>query len=66
MALSKSEIVQNAQQADRDPEALNRVLRNLTELHTLPNATSDANAAAAGVEVGGLYRNGSILRVRVS
>jgi hypothetical protein len=34
---------------------------------TLPvNATNDANAATAGVVVGGIYRNGSQLMVRVA
>ena len=33
---------------------------------SLPNAANDAAAASAGVEVGGFYRNGSVLMVRVS
>ena len=32
----------------------------------LVNAANDAAAAAAGVPVGGLYRNGSVLMVRVT
>jgi hypothetical protein len=31
-----------------------------------PNAANDAGAASAGVAVGGIYRNGSVLMVRVS
>jgi hypothetical protein len=31
----------------------------------LQNAANDGAAAAAGVKVGGLYRNGSVLMVRV-
>jgi hypothetical protein len=31
----------------------------------LQNAANDAAAAAAGVPVGGLYRNGSVLMIRV-
>lgn len=37
-----------------------------TRLAQLPNAANDAAAAALGVPVGGLYRNGSALHVRVS
>tara|TARA_R100001443_G_scaffold45209_1_gene58209 strand:- start:295 stop:519 length:225 start_codon:yes stop_codon:yes gene_type:complete len=33
---------------------------------TLVNAPTDADASTAGVPVGGLYRNGSILMIRVS
>lgn len=33
--------------------------------NNLVNAVNDAGAAAGGVEVGNLYRNGSILMVRV-
>lgn len=32
----------------------------------LPNAANDAAAAALGVEIGGNYRDGSILKVRVA
>lgn len=35
-------------------------------LATLPNAVDDAAAAAAGVAVGAMYRNGSVLCVRIS
>jgi hypothetical protein len=31
-----------------------------------PDAANDAAAAAAGVPVGGLYKNGSVLMVRVA
>lgn len=33
---------------------------------TLVNAVDDAAAATAGVPVGGLYRNGSVVMVRVA
>lgn len=33
---------------------------------TLVNAANDAAAAAAGVPIGGLYRNGSVVQVRVT
>lgn len=33
---------------------------------TLPNFADDAAAAAGGVKIGDLYRNGSALMVRVS
>ena len=39
-------------------------LSHVAGANTLPNATSDAAAAAAGVAVGGLYLNGSALNVR--
>jgi hypothetical protein len=39
---------------------------NNAQFDTLPtNATNDAAAATAGVVVGGVYRNGSVLMVRV-
>jgi hypothetical protein len=38
----------------------------LNQFDPLPvNATGDAAAATAGVPVGGIYRNGSVLQVRV-
>lgn len=36
------------------------------DLANLVDAADDTAAAALGVPVGGLYRNGSILKVRVS
>lgn len=33
---------------------------------TLPNYANDSAAATGGVPVGGLYRNGSVVQVRVS
>lgn len=38
------------------------------ELHlpSLVNALSDIDAAAAGVQLGGVYRNGNVLMVRIS
>ena len=39
---------------------------NISGLNTLPNYANDAAAAAGGVAVGAMYRNGSVLMVRVS
>ena len=36
------------------------------DLSGLPNFANDAAAATGGVPVGGMYRNGSVLMVRVS
>ena len=36
------------------------------DLAGLPNFSNDTAAAAGGVKVGGMYRNGSALMVRVS
>ncbi len=36
------------------------------DLSGLPNFANDTAAAAGGVKVGGMYRNGSVLMVRVS
>jgi hypothetical protein len=41
-------------------------LSRRTDLNNLPNAVNDAAAHSAGVAVGKLYRNGSILMIRVS
>lgn len=38
----------------------------LTNLDQLVNAANDAAAATAGVEVGHLYRNGSVLMARIT
>ncbi|MBE5272104.1 hypothetical protein [Stenotrophomonas sp. B2] len=38
----------------------------VASLATLPNAVDDAAAATAGVAVGAMYRNGSVLCVRIS
>lgn len=38
----------------------------IASLATLPNAVDDAAAAATGVAVGAMYRNGSVLCVRIS
>lgn len=35
-------------------------------LASLPNYANDAAAAAGGVEIGELYRNGSVVMVRVT
>ena len=39
---------------------------NISGLNTLPNYANDAAAASGGVAVGAMYRNGSVLMVRVS
>ena len=47
--------------------ALDAVVGTLaTGLNGLTNAANDAAAAAAGVPVGSLYRNGSVIQVRVA
>lgn len=49
----------------RQPLAISRATGHLTIM--LPtNAANDAAAAAAGVGIGGVYRNGSVLQVRVA
>lgn len=47
-------------------DAILRALNNYQIGTGLTNAANDAAAAAAGVAVGTIYRNGSILMVRVS
>ncbi len=42
-------------------QALDRMLRTVNI-----NAANDAAAAAAGVPVGSLYRNGSVVQIRVT
>lgn len=39
---------------------------NITGLAALGNYANDTAAAAGGVPIGGMYRNGSILMVRVA
>jgi hypothetical protein len=40
---------------------------NITlDLNTLVQATNDTEAATAGVVVGGLYRNGNFIQIRLS
>lgn len=45
---------------------LTQVFPQMINLTTLVNAANDSAAAALGVLVGQMYRNGSILMVRVS
>lgn len=45
---------------------LTKVTPELLNISLLVNAVNDAAAAAAGVSVGGMYRNGSVLMVRVA
>ena len=45
--------------------ALTKVTPQLLDISSLVNAINDA-AASAGVPVGGMYRNGSVLMVRVA
>jgi hypothetical protein len=47
-------------------EAIVTVAEHFSGLASLPNHANDAAAASGGVTVGGLYRNGSVLMVRVS
>lgn len=46
--------------------ALTKVTPQLLDISTLVNAVNDAAAASVGVPVGGMYRNGSVLMVRVA
>lgn len=46
--------------------ALTKVTPQLLDISSLVNAVDDAAAAAAGVPVGGMYRDGSVLMVRVA
>lgn len=46
--------------------SLTKVFPQMIDLSTLVNAVDDIAAAADGVAVGQMYRNGSILMVRVS
>jgi len=43
-----------------------RIAAWLATLAALPNAVDDTAAAGAGVAVGGLYRNGSVLMIRIT
>jgi hypothetical protein len=60
---------------DQPPQAWAAWLRGIAESLNLlaarannvpPDAANDAAAAAAGVAIGGLYRNGSVVMVRVA
>jgi hypothetical protein len=46
--------------------SLTKVFPQMIDLSTLVNASDDAAAALLGVAVGEMYRNGSILMVRVA
>jgi hypothetical protein len=39
---------------------------DLAGFNTLPNYANDAAAASGGVAIGGMYRNGSVIMVRVA
>ncbi len=41
-------------------------LKHVKDAHELPDRADDAAAAAAGVQVGHLYRTGSVLKVRIA
>ena len=43
-----------------------RTFTNAPSIATITNAASDAAAAAVGVPVGGMYRDGSVLKIRVT
>jgi hypothetical protein len=49
-------------------QALDQAVRRVAagDVGTLVNAATDAAAAAAGVEINSLYRNGSVVMVRVA
>lgn len=49
-----------------DGRADARIAAWLATLASLPNAVDDTAAAGAGVAVGGLYRNGSALMIRIA
>ena len=49
-----------------DGRADARITAWLATLASLPNAVDDTAAAGAGVAVGGLYRNGSVLMIRIT
>lgn len=52
---------------DREFEKIENALEaHLVDFSILTNAVNDAAAATAGVEIGKLYRNGSIVMVRVT
>lgn len=46
--------------------SLTKVFPQMINLTTLVNAIDDSAAAALGVTVGQMYRNGSVLMVRVA
>lgn len=46
--------------------AINYLLRMAVNWGALGNYVNDAAAAAGGVPIGGVYRNGSVLMVRVA
>ena len=46
--------------------ALTRITHKQLNLVGLINAVDDVAAASAGVPIGGMYRNGSVLMVRVA
>lgn len=46
--------------------SLTKVFPQLMDLSTLVNASDDAAAALLGVAVNEMYRNGSVLMVRVA
>lgn len=45
--------------------SLTKVFSQMLELTTLVDAANDAAAALLGVQIGQMYRNGSVLMVRV-
>lgn len=66
MALTKDQIIQHAAQAADNRRDLEAVLRFLTDLDSLPAHADDSAAESGGVPIGGLYRTGSTLKVRVA
>ena len=45
---------------------LTKVFPQMLDLTTLVNAVDDAAAAVLGIAIGQMYRNGSVLMVRVN
>jgi hypothetical protein len=46
--------------------ALDALVRGLPVIGPLPSAVNDAQAANAGVAIGGLYQSGGIVKIRIS
>lgn len=49
-----------------DPTLFVTTSAPVLKLSTIPNFANDAAAAAGGVQIGGIYRNGSVMMIRVT
>jgi hypothetical protein len=47
-------------------QVVNALVRNSVDFSNLPDFADDAAAATGGVEVGALYRTGSVIKVRIA